>query len=103
MSAVNEGILELKTKTERLADCFYQQKSQEGYQVLVLIIDDLSALSVILEGNRENTAIAELYTELSEKLQEVMTAMVEKDTVLIADIMRYDMIDILDQITAFEL
>ncbi len=103
MSMLQEGLEELKNKISLVADWFYQQKFQAGYTELIGIIDDITAVSMILEVNKEREDVSQLYQKLTESLQSIMIAMEQKDTVLIADIMSYELLGLIDELIDIKL
>ncbi len=103
MSMLQEGLEGLKSKISLVADWFYQQKVQAGYRELISIIDDITAVSVILEVNKEREDVCQLHQRLSESLQSIMAAMEHKDTVLIADTMSYELLDLIDELIEMKL
>ena len=98
MNILYDGIQELKVKIGLAADCFYQQKFQDGYRELVGIIDDIAAVLIIINPYKDRPDIAEDYLRLSNLLQEILGAMEQKDTVLMADILSYDIMDVMEKI-----
>lgn len=93
----------LKQKIELTADFFYKQKSSGGYQVLISVIDDLLVLASELKAFSDHAEVLLAYQELAEKLQEITEAMEQKDTILIADMMKYDIIELLEKIENLEI
>jgi len=93
----------LKQKIELTADFFYKQKSFGGYQVLISVIDDLMVLASELKAFSDHAEVILVYQELAEKLQEITEAMEQKDTILIADMLKYDIIELLDKVTKLEI
>lgn len=101
---MNRKLIEgLKQKIELTADFFYKQKSFGGYQVLISVIDDLMVLASELKASNDNVEVLSLHQELAEKLQEITEAMEQKDTILIADMMKYDIIELLDKVENLEI
>ena len=98
MNVLYDGIQELKVKIRQVADCFYQQKFQDGYRELVGIIDDIAAVLIIIDPYKDRPEISEDYLKLSNLLQEILAAMEQKDTVLMADILSYDIMDVMEKI-----
>ncbi len=88
---------EVRQKIEQTTDYFYKQKNQEGYRVLIDVIDDLILLTAELKELEHSETIQTLQGALAQSLQEITEAMLQKDTILIADMMKYDIIDLLDK------
>lgn len=80
-----------------VADLFYQDKIHEGYDNLEKLLGELSLTVEILyqEGilSAEDTSILDI-------LKEIMSAMEQKDTLLIADMLEYELKDTLLQLVA---
>lgn len=101
---MNVKVMEgLKEKIELTADLFYKQKNSEGYQSLVSVIDDLMVLISELKTVQDNEEFHAFHQVLTEKLQEITEAMLQKDTILIADMIKYDIIELLDEIAELEI
>lgn len=98
MNELHEKLIKLKDTIKIVADCFYQQKDQEGYRGLITIIDDITAVSVILEGQQEKEEVLLLNNRLQAALKQALDAMEQQDKVLMADIMNYDVTELLDEI-----
>lgn len=93
----------LKQKIELMADFFYKQKSYGGFEVLISIIDDLMVLSSELKALTDNADALSVYRELAARIQEITEALEQKDTILIADMMKYDIIELLDKAEKIEI
>ncbi len=101
---MNAIIIEsLKEKIDLTADFFYKQKSKEGYQVLISAIDALMAITAELKAAQDNENTLEFHQKLAVKLQEITEAMLQKDTILIADMMKYDIMELLDELAEIEI
>jgi len=100
MTQINNHINTAKETAENVTALFYQQKQQEGYQRLIGLIDELTIIVELLESKKNNLEIAEKYNKLLYSLKDIMEALVNRDSVLLADILNYDIIDTLDEIAA---
>lgn len=94
---------ELKEHTisaiREIADCLYQQRIQEGYQKLnaaIGLISDL--LTKSYQANEDKQAAEEKQKEVLEILGRAMSSMEEKDTTLLADILQYELLELLETI-----
>lgn len=86
-------ISNIKEEIQNIATAFYQRKDTEAYQSLNIFIQKMTELMKQLD------AITDEYTQtMNLILSEVLKALQEKDGVLIADILRYDLNRILNQI-----
>ncbi len=95
---MKEYISATKEKIKQVVDLFYQQKNQEGYQELIKVIDSLSEIIALMEKEQSNLELVEKNNKLLYSLNNVTDAMINKDTVLQADILNYEITDILDEI-----
>lgn len=95
-------IVSLKEKIDLASDLFYKQKNTEGYQILVGVIDGLMAITSDLKAAEQNESMLTFQREFTERLQEITEAMLQKDTILIADMMKYDIMELLDELMELE-
>lgn len=84
---------------DEVTELFYQQKDKEGYvkfeetlNFLVLILDSM-------ENDKEGNFNID-HQGFNEKLVEAMKALEEKDTVLLADILKYEISEMLDDLAS---
>ncbi len=85
------------TKIENVTDLFYQHKDHEGYLRLDEMIGQLMELAEGLKAVVSQKPDLEVQ-EFLEVLTEAVNALEEKDTVLLSDILQYDLIDQLQAI-----
>lgn len=76
----------LREELEHVTELFYQQKSKEGYEKLQILLADISLYV-------SNVQDEEQQQELLETLTEALNAMEEKDTTLLADILKYELLE----------
>lgn len=95
-------IICLEEKIDLASDLFYKQKNAEGYQLLVGVIDGLMAITSDLKAAEQNECMLAFQRKFAERLQEITEAMLQKDTILIADMMKYDIMELLDELMEFE-
>lgn len=76
----------LKEELEQVTEMFYQQKSKEGYEKLQVLLADIS---LYVSGVQDE----EQQQELLETLTEALDAMEQKDTTLLADILKYELLE----------
>lgn len=90
---ITETICEIKEEIQNITTAFYQRKDSEAYESLNIFIEKM------IEFMRKLDSITNEYTKtMNLILSEVLKALQEKDGVLIADILRYDLNRILNQI-----
>lgn len=95
MDKLEKSIIELKEKIECVTNNFYQQKNEAGYQDLIITIDNISKVLFIIENQYEPSKFQEINYKFKNVLEDIMEAMNNKDTILIADILSYDFSDML--------
>lgn len=89
----------ITTKCEEVAAMFYQNKVAEGFEILCMLIEDIQDLTKEISQQEELLEKnADVLPGLNEALAEALKAMEQMDTVLLADIMKYDVIELLEQI-----
>lgn len=92
-------ISELEKRVEEISDSFYQQKEKEGYQLFeklypvlirvvesILVIEDISKVTLEEKG------------KITECLMSALQSLENKDVVLVSDILRYDLMELLNSI-----
>ncbi|MBE5967378.1 MAG: hypothetical protein E7255_10540 [Lachnospiraceae bacterium] len=98
MEHLEEMVIKTKKDIEGVAEAFYQQRDQEGFENLVEVIDVVSKIVTSIEKINAGYEISKESLDLETSLKEATEAMVNKDTVLLADILKYDITDSLDNI-----
>lgn len=87
----------ITTQIEEVSDLFYQHKDHEGY---VKLNDTIGFLLELAEQLKqlvaEQTEISLNEQEFLSVLNEALAALEEKDTVLLSDILQYDLTEQLD-------
>lgn len=79
---------------EEVTECFYKQKNKEGYARLDGVLESISsAVDKIFEYKLENNSIEIDETRLISTLTDAMKAIEEKDTILLADIFQYEILE----------
>ncbi len=98
MERLRETLPEILKNIEQITESFYQQKNNEGYQKLIEVIDSLSQVSAYLAGLEQTTEIVEKNKALLDSLNEATEALINKDSILLADIFKYDVAEILKEL-----
>lgn len=86
----------LKTieEIERVTDYFYKQQNQTGYSELDQVITDISlTIDTIFKYRLEKQTINLDEQKLIATLTEAMKAIEGKDSILLADIFQYDLLE----------
>lgn len=94
MENLLEEINALTLKLDTISDFFYQQKDAEGYQGVNLILKDIEVcFAKVLQYKAENGNLEFDEKNFIKTLEECISALEQKDTVLLADILNYDIKD----------
>lgn len=97
MEELKEKIDIASEKIEEASDLFYQHKDHEGYLRLDQVIGTLMELAEGLKQAVSENPELELNAEdFLATLNEAVDALEERDTVLLSDILQYDLIEQLD-------
>ncbi len=82
---------EIMQQIDQVTELFYQQKEQEGYGALNALLADLVAsIDVLYQYKQQHEEISFDEQEFQAALVDAMNALEEKDAVLLADILKYD-------------
>lgn len=91
MDKLVEEINALTLKLDTVSDFFYQQKEAEGYQGVNLILKDIEVcFTKVLQYKAENGNLEFDEKNFIKTLGDCISALEQKDTVLLADILNYD-------------
>jgi molecular chaperone GrpE (heat shock protein) len=95
--SVKEMVMEAIDSIEQVADLFYQQKDKDGYEILEGTLNLLVLLFDKLVNNKDVLVnISE--EQFNANLAEAMRALEKKDTILLADILKYEIGEMLNDI-----
>jgi hypothetical protein len=81
-----------------ITDNFYQQKNNTGYQKLIPVIDMLTKIADYLDELPSTSELIDKKERLQNILQAAMGAMDKRDTILLADILKYDVCEFLTEL-----
>ena len=84
---MNNTIEEVINLTDDMCELFYQQKNEEALGKMNIFLNNVVAISGALSDEDGQKVLG--------VLTEALNAMEAKDYVLLADILKYDMIDVL--------
>lgn len=90
-----EMIDEIIEMIDNVSDMFYKQRESQGYDMLNQLIGKLVNLTQSLGDRAENK---EYNDKLIQCLSQALAALEEKDSVLLSDILSYDLVDLLKEI-----
>jgi hypothetical protein len=92
------SIEEVLKEIEIVTESFYQQKNNIGYQKLVSLIDTLAGVADMIAELEQRALLHEKIGRFTTSLNDAVEALLNKDTILLADILRYDISDILKEV-----
>lgn len=91
MNNIKKMIQDIDFDIERVVEEFYQQKTQDAYQHLTGTIEKMLVLvdkiAMIQKEQIENAIDG---ADLLNALKETVSAMEEKDSILVADVLKYE-------------
>lgn len=91
MNDIKERIEDTKNKIEEVTKLFYQQKASDAYEQLEIVLTLITQIVDMIYDMDINPNIREENTKvLIGALQETLQAMEDKDSVLVADILKYE-------------
>ncbi len=94
MTDLKTEIQEIIEETKEVSELFYQQKDSEGYGKLSLVIDKISGIIEKLFLSKVQSGVPDFdQRKLLETLGEAMKAMADRDSVLLGDILQYDLLE----------
>lgn len=97
MEELNKQIMSSIALLENITTLFYQQKDKEGYDNLLTSIDEIT--NIINKLDKIEAEEGNIYSEeLLNVLKEAISALEERDTVQLADILQYELIGQLKEI-----
>ncbi|BCJ92943.1 hypothetical protein acsn021_05120 [Anaerocolumna cellulosilytica] len=96
MGQLNETYQMLNDLIDENTKCFYRQEFPKGYEQLNNIINQLFLLTE--QFRTVNTEAFKNYELLlNSKLIDIMTAISKKDVILLTDLLKYELMDILKE------
>ena len=99
MGLSKEALRILKKQIQANADMFYQQNNKEAFELFGKLLNEISTLSVqIFELKNSNPAVEFDENKYLSILTDAMNALESRDEVLLADIINYDLLEILETV-----
>lgn len=99
MEKIRQQIEQNISEIDAVVEMFYQQKTQEAYGQLDQVLGKLMAtIEMVVVYQQEHTEVEIDINSLTEALKEVLSAMEEKDAILMADVLKYEVIEKLEGI-----
>ena len=97
MEEIRQQIEQNISEIDTVVEMFYQQKTQEAYGQLDLVLGKLMAtIETAVVYQQKHTEVKIDITGLTEALKEALSAMEEKDAILMADVLKYEVIEKLE-------
>lgn len=96
MKELKEEIETIIKELDSIVEMFYQQKTQEAYMKLNPVLEKIMEITELIQKYYEEFNMEELLGALKEAL----SAMEERDAILMADVLKYEVIEKLNDIAA---
>lgn len=97
MAELKEKIEQIGEQIEEVSELFYQQKNGEGYtQLEKIIVGVAQVIETAYAVYQGDDAVTAKIQKLTATLQETMEAMEDKDTILLADMLKYEVLEQLE-------
>lgn len=97
MDQIKQQIQQNISEIDGVVELFYQQKTQEAYGQLDQVLGRLLAtIEAAVTYQQEHTEVEIDVSGLTEALKEALSAMEEKDAILMADVLKYEVIEKLE-------
>lgn len=100
IETIKNNVINLIENIEEMVICFYQQKKEQGYakldetlNLLGNVMDELSYLK------KENDKLSFDLDSMNIALNHALVALQEKDTILFSDILNYELLTQLREVT----
>lgn len=89
------------SEIDAVVELFYQQKTQEAYSQLDSVLGNLmTVVGGLMQYQQEQENVHIDVNALTEALKEALSAMEERDAILVADVLKYELIEKLEAISA---
>lgn len=101
MGNIREQITQNINEINEIVEMFYQQKTQEAYTQLDPVLGNLlKAIDDVVAYQQEHAEIEIDVNGLTEALKEALSAIEEKDAILMADVLKYEVVEKLEAMIA---
>lgn len=89
------------SEIDAVVELFYQQKTQEAYNQLDSVLGNfMTIVGGLMQYQQEQENVDIDVNVLTEALKEALSAMEERDAILVADVLKYELIEKLEAISA---
>jgi hypothetical protein len=96
---LKQKLMETSELVSKTTELFYQNKINEGYEKLQILLEEISnRMNEIFLHKQNGNEIGIEENKLVEVLNEALAALEIKDTLLFSDIFEYELKDLFDQI-----
>ena len=100
MAQEKEAVLETIDAIKENVDLFYQQKQKKALQELDGVLAKImGAVDVLFQYKAGHAELPLDEVKITESLKEAMEALQNKDYVLLADILQYDFVEYMEELT----
>lgn len=94
MEVLKEKIQNTIKEIDSVVELFYQQKEQDGYiELEKVVLNIMDTVNQIFSYQQQNPEFLVDEDGLTEALKETLSAMEEKDAILVADVLKYEVIE----------
>lgn len=101
MGNIKEKITQNIKEIDEVVEMFYQQKTQDAYTCLDPVLGNLlEAIDAIVAYQQEHAELEIDVNGLTEALKEALSAIEERDAILMADVLKYEVIEKLEAMMA---
>jgi KaiC/GvpD/RAD55 family RecA-like ATPase len=98
MASLKEQVSNNIAQINEVVEMFYQQKTQEAYVQLDKVLGDFSiVVDSLYAYQQENPEAGVDVTVLLDALKEALSAVQEKDAILVADVLKYELLEKLEE------
>jgi hypothetical protein len=99
MASLKDQIKENMTEMDNVVEMFYQQKSQEAYLQLDIVLGNFSSvIDNLYTYQQEHPELKLDIVSIIEALKEALSALEEKDAILVADVLKYELLERMEEI-----
>jgi KaiC/GvpD/RAD55 family RecA-like ATPase len=101
MASLKEQIEKSMAQMDDVVEMFYQQKTKEAYLQLDVVLGSFAEnIESLCEYQQDHPEIGIDVEALTESLKEALSAMEERDAILVADVLKYELLEKLEGIAA---
>lgn len=100
MSEQKELVIKTIDDVKDTVDLFYQQKDADAFSKFIVVIEEITnAIDILFVYKSEHEEFELDENKVCEILKDAMEALQNADSVLLADILQYDFIEYIEEIT----